>query len=378
MKIEKIESLLRGGAHFVRVTSDDGTTGIGQSGNWAYPDATHAIVLEAEKYLLGQNPFHIERHWYHLYRMGPFRGSVLSAAVSAIDIALWDLKGKAIGVPVYELLGGAFRDRIRLMRLITTDPADDLLYRQVSDALADGYTAVKVSPVPRNHFDLSSSAVVARTRECVAEVRSMLGRDVDLIIELGRRLTPTLAYQVLGAIEEFSPLFVEDPIQIDSVSLQAEIARRFPSVPVGNGERLNSVWEFGDLLESGGPQFLRPDIGLAGGISGARKIAALAESKHSAVVFHNFLGPVLTAASLHVDAVVPNFLVQEYFPKTEEERVSGYRVEHVRSGGWIELSEASGLGVDVDVDALPADVRPDSTPVHAMPRGRDGGPSRHW
>ena len=135
--------------------------------------------------------------------------------------------------------------------------------------------------------------------------------DVDLIFEIHRKLTPMNAVALADALVEFRPLFYEDPIQIDSITLQARIAMR-TVLPVANGERMSTVWEFRDLLEAGGPQYVRPDLGIAGGLTGCRKIAALAESYHSALVSHNFLGPLLTAASIQLDVAIPNFITQEY------------------------------------------------------------------
>src|SRR5439155_25851 len=140
---------------------------------------------------------------------------------------------------------------------------------------------------------------------------------VDVIIEMHRKLTPLQALPVSEACGQFRPLFVEDPIQIDSIQSQAEIARRL-TVPFANGERLHTIWEFRELLVAGGSQYLRPDVGLAGGLTHVKKIAALAESFHAAVVTHNFLGPVLTAASVHLDVSIPKFVVQEYSKVDED------------------------------------------------------------
>ena len=145
---------------------------------------------------------------------------------------------------------------------------------------------------------MTLARLIERARDMAAAAREGAGLDVDLIFELHRKLTPMNAVALADALAEFRPLFFEDPIQIDSIMLQGELAKRH-RVPLANGERMNTIWEFRDLLAAGGPQYVRPDLGIAGGITGCRKIAALAESYHSALVSHNFLGPLLTAASIH-------------------------------------------------------------------------------
>jgi galactonate dehydratase len=264
MEIAEVQSVVRGDAHFVALRASDGLTGVGQSACWGYPGAVHAVVETFRPYLLGADPGRIEHHWHHLYRMGPFRGSVLTAAVSAVDLALWDLLGKRLGVPVWQLLGGT---------------GADALAAEAAAAVADGFTAVKFDPLPGNHGDLSQARLVAETEATTAAVRDTVGPDVDLLIELHRKLTPLQAAAVVPALGRHLPLLVEDPIQIDSVSSQAEVARRAPGVPMANGERLHTIWEFKELLAQGGAQYVRPDIGLAGGLSHGRKIAALAEAR---------------------------------------------------------------------------------------------------
>ena len=171
-----------------------------------------------------------------------------------------------------------------------------------------------------------------------------------MIVELHRKLTPLQAPPLIEALAPFRPLFVEDPIQIDSIQSQAEIARRL-TVPIANGERLTSIWEFRELLVGGGAQYVRPDVGLAGGLTHCRKIAAIAESFHAVIVTHNFLGPVLTAASVHLDVAVPNFVVQEY-SKVDEQLAGAFPGTLRREGGYLPVPEKPGLGVTLDEKKL--------------------------
>lgn len=369
MHIVSLNSTVVGTAHFVRIETNDGTVGIGQSACWAYPTAVHAVVETFRDYLIGADPRRIEHHWQHLYRMGPFRGAVLSAAVSAVDIALWDLKGKALGVPVYELLGGAVRDRIRL-HLLLPGTGTEALLDQAKAAVTDGFTAIKMDPLPANYYDLGIAELARQTAETTYSIREAVGTDVDLIFELHRKLTPLQAPSVLEAIRGTHPLMIEDPIQIDSISSQAQMARD-TIAPIGNGERLHTIWEFRELLVQGGAQFVRPDVGLAGGITHSKKIAAIAESFHSAVITHNCLGPLLTLAAVHLDASIPNFVVQEYSPFDDTISGSGINPTVQRNRGWMPLPEAPGLGVVMDWDSLESHDLV-GRPITSIPMRRDG------
>jgi galactonate dehydratase len=351
MKIETVESLIAGGSQYVRITTDDGTTGIGQSGCWAYPEAVDGVLQHFSRYLIGQDPLRIEHHWSHLYRMGPFRGSVVSGAVSAVDIALWDIKGKRFGAPIWELLGGRCRDRVRIHLLLEAAGSADAIAQACARAAADGYTAVKFDPLPENCQDLSQARLIRETLEVVDAARTAIGDDVDIVLELHRKLTPLQALPLIEELARFRPLFVEDPIQIDSIQSQAEIAARV-SLPVANGERLNTIWEFRELLARGGTQYVRPDLGLAGGLTHGKKIAAIAESYHAAVVTHNFLGPVLTAASVHLDIAIPNVVTQEYIEMDERHHPDAFRGRVVREGGYLLAPEAPGLGIELDETRL--------------------------
>jgi galactonate dehydratase len=369
LKIEKVEGLLIGsdliGTNFVvRITTDSGLTGIGQSGAWGFPDAAEAVVDQFREYLIGQDPFRIDHIQQSLYRMRPFRGNILSGALSAIDIALWDIKGKHFGAPIWELLGGKFRDKVRLHLLLPLQSdSPEQVFKSSREAAEQGFTAIKLDPLRAGYADQTLSRLIESAREIAAAAREGAGLDVDLIFEIHRKLTPMNAVALADALVEFRPLFYEDPIQIDSMVLQAQIAKR-TVLPVANGERMSTIWEYRDLLEAGGPQYVRPDLGIAGGITGCRKIAALAESYHSALVSHNFLGPLLTAASIHLDVAIPNFVTQEYLMLDESPRPADAIFKSVlkREGGYILAPEAPGLGVELD-DALL-----DQTPFQYLPR----------
>ena len=359
MKIERVESILAGNSQIVRVITDNGLIGVGQSACWGYLEATDAVVMKFADYLVGKDPLDIEHHWQYMYRMGPFRGSVISGAVSAVDIALWDIKGKALEAPVWQLLGGKVRDKIRLHLLmggIRPDAADqgttpEGIRLNSRDAAEEGYTAIKIDPLPDGFQSMTLPRLIHDTRENVAAMREGAGLDVDIILEIHRKLTPMNAIALAEHLIEFSPLFYEDPIQIDSVKSQGEIAK-LTKLPVANGERMHSIWEFRELFEAGGSQYVRPDLGLGGGVTGVKKIAGLAESYHSALVTHNFLGPVLTAAACNIDTSIPNFLTQEYSMEDEQPFNTIFNSSWKRVGGFIPVPDTSGIGIDLEVESL--------------------------
>ncbi|MBI4305255.1 MAG: galactokinase, partial [Chloroflexi bacterium] len=194
--------------------------------------------------------------------------------------------------------------------------------------------------------------------------------DVDIILELHRKLTPMNAIALSESLAEFKPLFIEDPIQIDSVMSQGELAKRI-TFPIANGERMHSIWEFRELLVHGGPQYVRPDVGLAGGLTHCKKIAAVAESFHCAVVTHNFLGPILTAASVQLDVSIPNFVVQEYSKADESARNRIYKSALKREGGFIPAPEVPGHGVELD-EALLKRAKHEPRDLTGIPLRTDG------
>ena len=352
MKIDKIESFFIGNGYVIRIYTDTGISGVGQTACWGYPEAVDSIINTFKKHLIGQNPLRIEHHWQYLYRMGPFRGTALSGAISAVDIALWDIKGKHFGVPIWELLGGNCRDKIRL-HLLGGGSTPETMYEAAKAAVEEGFTALKFDPVVGGFQDMTVDRLVKTARDIVAAAREGGGPDLDLIVEVHRKLTPMNGIVLESALAPFNLYFIEDPIQIDTITTQAELAKRM-TTPLAIGERNVSIWEFRELLEAGGPQYVRPDLGLAGGISHCKKIAALAEAYHSAVVTHNFLGPLITAASLHLDTSIPNFITQEYTKGDESDAFAVYKVAYQRKGGYIPIPEAPGLGIELDDSLIEA------------------------
>jgi len=355
MKITAIETLPIDRYLFVQVHTDEGITGLGESGTWGYLEASASAVETFKRYLIGQDPLRIEHHWQYMYRWTHFRGAAIMGALSAIDIALWDIAGKHFGVPCYQLLGGKTRDKARVYYHVFGSTKDELIQGCV-EAKRQGFTAVghltpfldeaREVPYFKTHVDKMEDAI-----DTVGRYRDAVGVEVDLCIEIHRRLTPSEAIVLARGIERFHPFFYEDPILPDSFDAMALVAQNI-HIPIATGERLHTIYEFEALLGRGAVQYVRPDVCLAGGLTGSKKIAALAEAHHVGVVPHNPLSPVSTAACLQLAACIPNFALQEYPtgelepPKSEIVRTT-LRVEN----GFLIIPDAPGIGIELAPDA---------------------------
>jgi galactonate dehydratase len=328
---------------------------LGESGAWGYLEPSAAAVEKFADYLVGRDPLRIEHHWQYLYRWSHFRGAAIMGALSAIDIALWDIAGKHFDVPAYQLLGGRVRDKARVYYHVFGRTRDELVQGCV-EAKALGFTAVghltpfldepRDVPFFKTHADKMRDAIAT-----VAAYRDAVGDEVDLCIEIHRRLTPSEAVVLARGIEPYHPFFYEDPIRPDSFDAMAEVAQQI-HIPIATGERLHTIWEFEALLRRGAVQFVRPDVCMVGGLTHAKKIAALAEAHHVGVVPHNPLSPVSTAACLQLAACIPNFALQEY-PKGEQEPPKSeiIRTPIALEDGFLLIPDAPGIGIELAPDA---------------------------
>jgi galactonate dehydratase len=361
MKITKVEPLLLDRFCYVRIETDQGITGLGESGTWGQLEATAASISKYSEYLVGKDPRPIEHHWNVMLRANHFTGGAITGAVSAIDIALWDIKGKLHGVPVYELLGGKMRHKARLYGHVKGRTAKTLV-AEAKRLKAEGFTALgHLNPLldedESTPFYKSHAARIEDAIDIVRQLREAVGKDVDLCIEIHRRLTPPEAIALGRGIEKYTPMFFEDPLRPNSFDAMAWVADHIP-IPVATGERFTSLYQFQTLLSRHAVQYLRPDVCLCGGITGAKKIAALAEAHDAWIVPHNPLSPVSTAACLQIAACIPNFAIQEYPSRTPEldggKELLGNDLATGLSdheGGFIRIPEAPGIGVELVPDA---------------------------
>lgn len=355
MKIESVEPLLFYQWLVVRIETDTGIVGYGPTAYWGYPEAAERVVGAMADQLLGQDPLRIEQHWNRLFHWKPFRDGVITAAVAGVDIALWDIAGRHFEVPSYQLMGGKQRDKARTHLLIFDGPNASIaeLVDAASAAVAEGYTAVKIDALPDSIVEkqVTFSGTLQAIVDRVAAVRETIGWETDLILEIHRDLNPGECISLATELERFRLYFIEDPIPPHSVDSHGDVIRNL-RIPVGAGERQNTIYEFRELLNRGA-RFLRPDIGLSGGLTHCRKIAALAESHHAQIVAHNAFSPLSTAATLQLYAAIPNAGTLEILPWEYEPPRSEMLVEPlVGDAGFISIPEGPGLGVDLDTSII--------------------------
>ncbi len=333
---------------FVKIYTNQGLTGLGE-GSVTSKEATIAeAIREHERYLVGKDPTAIERHWQAMFRYPRWRGGpVLNSAISAVEIALWDILGKAVGLPIYRLLGGACRDRIR-MYVHSGGRTPEEAARSALAAKERGYTAIKWSP-----FEPSGNAQNTRdqVRRAVARVeaqRKALGDDFDILLDAHGRLTPVTAVEACNALEPLRPFFVEEPTQPEDLDTLAWLGAR-TKVPLATGERLFTKYGFADLCARHLVSYVQPDVVHAGGILECKKIGALAEAHSVEMALHNPQSMVSTLASLHVDACTPNCVIQEMAERRDpwlQDLFFGQGA--VLKNGFAELPERPGLGVDLN------------------------------
>lgn len=359
MKITKLELLPASKYLFLRVHTDEGITGLGEVGAWGYLDAVKGAINKLEGYLLGQDPTRIEHHWNYIYRSLYFRGAVVLSALAAVDIALWDILGKKLGVPVYQLLGGKCRDKVRTYAPVFEFEAEKMA-EGCKKLKEQGFTAARLMMCGRMDMDQTGieddifSQKISDYVNRVAACREAVGNDFDLCLEVHRSMTPAEAVAFAKGVEPFNPLFLEDPIPPDSVEVMAKVAAHI-NIPIATGERAISIQEMESLIRNGAASYVRPDVCAIGGLTPCKKIAAIAEANYVSIVPHNPLGPVSTAACLQLDACVPNFLIQEfpsfYHLGSEDKMLKqSFQIQD----GYIYIPDAPGIGIELvdDIDKI--------------------------
>lgn len=340
---------------FVRIETDDGAVGWGEASLEGYADVVRAAVEQFAEYLLGKDPGRIEDHWQVLSKGQFYRGgAVLASAVAGVDQALWDLKGKRLGVPVHDLLGGAVRERIRAYGWVGGDDPHEVA-DHISAQLAVGLTAVKMNAsgrMSRNGSVAELDGVVDR----VASARQVLGADGDVAVDLHGRFTLATARRLAPLLEPLHPFFIEEPIVPENTHMIGKMVDA-TSIPIATGERLYSRQEFIAPLQAG-VAILQPDLSHAGGISEVRRIASLAEAFDALIAPHCPLGPLALASCLQVGFATPNHLIQEQSIGIHYNRgaeVLDYVVDTQPLrfvDGSFELLTAPGLGLQIDESAV--------------------------
>lgn len=375
MEITDVSCIQSGRAVYVKVSTDADLVGYGEATNFA-PRAVVGMIEELRPYLLGEDPRRIEHLWQECFRRLFARGGpVTGSAVAGIDIALWDLKGKALGVPVYELLGGLARTRVRLYGHVTGHTADEIAAnaRELADA---GITAIRY----RGFHDTDAGGshdhqrAVRQQVEYTEAIRAAVGDDVDLILECHGRYDPDHAVQLARRVAPFNPLYIEDPIRHENPDAMRHVRAHSP-VPIATGERAHTKWDFRELVHNALVDYLRPDICWSGGFTEMRKIAALAEIYYLNLVPHNTQGPLGSAASLHASLAIPNIALMEAPFAGRARSVDVVRPWPKVENGYALPPEGTGLGIEFheELAAAPAEPARD----HPILRADDGA-VRDW
>lgn len=350
MKIVEVRTFISGYAAFVKVFTDEGITGLGE----VTLDGRELTAIRAVEHyraqLIGKDPFNTEDIWQTLYRGTFWRGGpALLTALSGVDIALWDIKGKALGTPVYNLLGGRVRDKILVYCHIGGDSAEELCRNGVGK-VEDGYRVLRVAVDPPGDWNtpFEPGPAIRRHVERFKRLREAVGDDIEICTDVHTRLSPARAVEFCNALAPYRPYFVEDPIRSESPEA-FQVLRAHTNVPLATGEQLGAKWDFRTLIERDCIDYVRADLIHCGGLTEARKIAALAETHYQEMALHNAASPVCGLASLHLDLAVPNFLVQEFSLHPAQrgrwDRVLQFDFEF--RDGYVTIPPSPGLGVEL-------------------------------
>lgn len=340
---------------FIKINTDEGISGWGELVSGTKTETVVAGVKEMCSKLIGKNPFEIERIWQRLHRSFFRGGPINGTAISGIEMALWDIKGKALNLPVYELLGGAVRDKIKVYSWIGGDRPSDVV-AMAQKRWDKGFRAVKMNATSEMHYIDSLEKVYAAV-ERVASIREKFGNAMSIGIDFHGRVHKPMAKVLAKALEEYHPMFIEEPVLPENEEYFAQIANEV-STPIATGERLYTRWGFKNIFKQGAVDIVQPDISLCGGLLEERKIAAMAEACDMAVAPHAPYGPVALAATFQVDACTPNVFIQEQslgihynqgfdlldFVKNKE--IFQYK------DSFVDIPKGPGLGIEMDEDKI--------------------------
>ena len=349
MKIQKITPFLVDRFLLVRVYTDQGLVGNGEAGLWAHHGMVHRAILDLSDYYIGKDPSRIEHHFQTVSRDTHFMGAALSAALSAIDIALWDIAGQAVGQPVHQLLGGRVRDRIKVYGNVHGTTVDDCA-ASAQEQVGAGYLSLRMTPFLPGFERKTPSHVISDAIAMVAAVRAAVGYNIDLGIEIHRNLRPEEAIILARELLPFRILFYEDPLAPQSLEAMEYIAKTVP-LPIATGERFYNIFQFKDLIDRKIVSLIRPDLSLAGGFTQVKKIAAIAESAFVGMFPHLMGSPVNIAAFCQLDAAIPNYVLMESHPTADAYNdIVDHPVE--RQGGYLLVSDRPGIGLEIDESKL--------------------------
>jgi galactonate dehydratase len=327
---------------FLKIHTNAGIVGLGEPVTEGRALTCQTAVNEVAPYLVGKDPRAVTHHWQAIYRHAFYRGGpILTSVLSGIDQALWDIKGKALGVPVYELMGGPTRNKVRAYSHARTPQA-------MRDDIKKGFTAFKTGPAKRRPSRyVETPAEVSYAVEKFAELRQAVGPNVDIGIDFHGAISPATAKLLIKGYEPYSPMFIEEPCQAQNHDVMAEIARG-THLPIATGERVFTKWGFLEVLQKRAATIVQPDLCHAGGITECRLIAGMAEAYYASLAPHNPLGPISLAAGVQLAASIPNFLIQEQVSLGEGYIKNPFKIRE----GYLDLPTGPGLGIELDDNAM--------------------------
>ncbi|AWV99298.1 galactonate dehydratase [Arcticibacterium luteifluviistationis] len=344
VKITRLETfLIKPRWVFLKIHTDAGVIGLGEPLLEGRAETIQTAIKEIEPYLIGKDPRAVTHHWQAIYRQSFYKGGpILTSALSGIDHALWDIKGKLLNVPVYELLGGPTRDRVRIYGRASTP-------EQMKKRVAEGYTVIKTGvSKDRPARAVENPAFIKKAVENFAALREAGGDGMDIGIDFHGSIPPQTAKILIRELEPYQPMFIEEPCQPQNIDVLADIARS-TYLPIATGERIFTKWGFREILEKGAASILQPDMCHAGGISEVKVIAGMAEAYYAQIAPHNPMGPISLATGLQLAASIPNFLVQEQVSLGEGYLKTPFKLE---KDGHLMIPTGPGLGVELDEDKI--------------------------
>lgn len=340
---------------FIKITTDEGIEGWGEMISGTKTETVVAGAYEMGNRIIGRNPLEIERLWQELHRSFFRGGPINSTIVSGIEMALWDIKGKYLNVPVYELLGGAARDNIKVYSWIGGDRPDEVV-EQATDRVNRGFSAIKMNATEELHY-IDSFKKIQAVVDRVSSLREKFGYDLDIGIDFHGRVHKPMAKVLAKELEQFKPMFLEEVVLPENEEAFAEVAQHVVT-PIATGERLHTRWQFKNIFKAGVVDIIQPDVALVGGILETRKIAAMAEAFDMAVAPHAPYGPIALAATLQVDACTPNVFIQEqslgiHYNKGFDllDFVNNKEVFQFKDG-FLDLPTKPGLGLELNEDLI--------------------------
>lgn len=357
MKITKIDTFLINLGHrnipYVKVHTDEGIYGVGEAYSCGPDKATVAVIHDFEEWLIGRDPRDIEGLWQLMYGSSRFPGgSVVNAAISGIEHALWDIAGKAAGLPVYRLVGGKCRNKIRVYQAPRGSTPEALAEDAVRLIEKYGYTAIKIGPLPSGHQAMPWNQVLRAVEARVRAVREAVGDDIDIGLDPHAALFEvSRAMELCQVVAPYRPMFVEEPLRPENYDALAKLSQQV-KVPLATGEMLYTRHEFRELLKLQAVNIIQPDICLTGGLWETKKIAAMADAHYVTVAPHNPCGPLATAVNVHFAASTHNFLILEYHADDEGPRRDIVTEPIKLVDGYLEIPETPGWGIDLNEEAL--------------------------